>query len=504
MSKIILLFGAGKSATCLIDYLLKECELNNWQLIVADGNLQLAQSKIGNSTHAKAVSVNVEDTTGRNALVKTASIVISLLPPGLHFLVAGDCVAFEKNLLTASYADDNIRGLQPAINNKKLFFLCEMGLDPGIDHMSAMQLIHHIKDQDGVVTSFKSHCGGLVAPESDDNPWHYKISWNPRNIVLAGKAGAIFKENGEIEKINYESLFDSGRVVDVPEIGYLAWYPNRDSLDYISLYQLESADTFIRTTLRYPEFCFGWKHIIDLKLTTEKEEYDTDGMTLQQFFKLHFDNHGFSDWLEKKLIGKFDQTKQLLEKLMHIIEAEKEANPDEKKLMQEFMMVDEQGRLEDINLDEVKTTAAATVAGQMHEANLSMKQLFYLGIDDEGTQINKGKCSAAEVLQFAMEKKLVLNPDDRDMIVMLHEIEYTVAGKEFKVSSNLIVKGEDNMRTAMAKTVGLPIGIATKLILQEKLTLTGLHIPIIPEIYEPVLKELEQHDIKFNETFKQL
>jgi saccharopine dehydrogenase-like NADP-dependent oxidoreductase len=504
MSKQILLFGAGKSSACLIDYLLKEAAPNDWQLVIADSNLETARAKAGNNKYAKAVAIDVEDALHRNALIKEASIVISLLPPSLHFLVAQSCIAFEKNLLTASYADANIRSLEPAINDKKLFFLCEMGLDPGIDHMSAMQLIHHIKDQNGVVNSFKSHCGGLVAPESDDNPWHYKISWNPRNVVMAGKTGAVFKENDAIEKMKYENLFDPGRVVDMPDIGYLAWYPNRDSLGYISLYQLEPAHTFIRTTLRYPEFCFGWKHIIDLKLTDETIQYDTDGMTLQQFFKLHFDNHGFSDWLEKQLIGKFDKTKQLLEKLMLLIETEKEANPGDKKAMQEFMMVDEAGRLEDINLEEVKNTAAATVAGQMHEANLSMKQLFYLGMDDEETIINKGKCSAADVLQFALEKKLVLRPHDRDMIVMLHEIEYTVADKQFAVSSNLVVKGEDNLRTAMAKTVGLPIGIATKLILQGKLALTGLHIPVIPEIYEPVLKELELHDIKFNETFKQL
>ena len=499
MGKQILLFGAGKSATCLIDYLLKECALNNWQLIVADGNLQLAASKTGKSAYAKAIEINVEDESARRQLIQPADIVLSLLPPTLHFLVAKDCIEFEKNLLTASYVDDNIRSLEQAIKQKKLLFLCEMGLDPGIDHMSAMQLIHHIKDQDGIVTSFKSHCGGLVAPESDDNPWHYKISWNPRNVVMAGKAGAIFKKQGEIAKMPYEELFDPARVVDIPEIGYLSWYPNRDSLDYIKLYELQSANTFIRTTLRYPEFCFGWKHLIDLKLTSEKAEYDTNGMTLQQFFNLHFDKYGFSDWLEKQLIGKFDQTKQLLEKLMLLIETEKEANTDEKKAIQEFMMVDENGRLEDINLEEVKTTAAATVAGQMHEANLSMKQLFYLGMDDQDTFINKGSCSAADVLQFALEEKLVLQPADKDMIVMLHEIEYTVGEKLFELNSHLIVKGEDNLRTAMAKTVGLPVGIAAKLILQGKIKETGLHIPIVSSIYEPVLEELRNYGISFSE-----
>jgi len=499
MQKKIVLFGAGKSATCLIDYLLRECADNQWTLLLADNNLALAQSKIGNSSVAKAVSVNVENADERSSLISEASIVISLLPPALHYLVAADCVAFDKNLLTASYVDNNIRKLAPAIEEKNLLFLCEMGLDPGIDHMSAMQLIDHIRDQGGVVTSFKSHCGGLVAPESDDNPWHYKISWNPRNVLMAGKSGAIFKDHGKVQEMKYEELFDPARVIDYPEIGYLAWYPNRDSLGYISLYQLESAETFIRTTLRYPEFCFGWKHIIDLKLTDETPQYNTNGMTLQQFFQLHFGKYGFSEWLEKQLIGKFDKTKQLLEKLMQLMKAEESADPNERAYMKEFMMVDEEGRLEDVNIAEVKTTAAATVAGQMHEANLAMKQLFYLGMDDETTVINKGTCSAAEILLLALEQKLVLQQHDKDMIVMMHEIEYTVGEKDFAVKSYLTVKGEDHLRTAMAKTVGLPLGIAAKLILQGKITETGIHIPVIPSIYEPVLKELQVQGISFRE-----
>jgi saccharopine dehydrogenase-like NADP-dependent oxidoreductase len=504
MSKQILLFGAGKSATCLIDYLLEQCAVNHWQLVVADNNLELVKSKTGNSPHALPVAVNVEIVTERQALIKNADIVISLLPPSLHYLVAQDCLASGKNLLTASYVDDRIKALQAEIHSKGLLFLCEMGLDPGIDHMSAMQLIHHIKEQGGNVTSFKSHCGGLVAPESDDNPWHYKISWNPRNVVMAGKAGAVFKENGAVREMNYQELFNPNTVVDLPEIGYLSWYPNRDSLNYIDLYDLHSSHTFIRTTLRYPEFSFGWKHVIDLKLTDEAAEYDTDGMSLQEFFRLHFEKYGFSDWVQTQLIGKFDQTKKLLEKLMQLIEAEEEAGPEEKAAMQEFLMVDKNGQLEDISLDDVKTTAAATVAGQMHEANLAIKQLFFLGMDDDKTIIDKGKCSAADVLQFALEKKLVLNPTDKDMIVMLHEMEYTVPEASFKVNSYLVVKGEDNLRTAMAKTVGLPLGIAAKLILQGKIKETGLHIPIIPSIYEPVLDELQDYGISFNEKISVL
>jgi saccharopine dehydrogenase-like NADP-dependent oxidoreductase len=497
--KNILIAGAGKSATCLIEYLLKEAPSNNWHLTVADGNFSLAESKIGNSPHAHAVQWNAENEAERHQLIYAADIVISLLPPSLHYLVATDCLLFSKNLLTASYIDEKIASLQPLIEEKGLLFLCETGLDPGIDHMSAMQLIHDLQQQGGTVTSFKSHCGGLVNPANDDNPWHYKISWNPRNVVMAGKSGATFKEHGFIQQLQYEQLFDANRVINIPELGYLAWYPNRDSLTYAPIYKLEKAGTFIRTTLRYPEFCFGWKNIIELKLTDETIQYDTDGMTLQQFFQQHFNKYGFSEWIEKQLTARFTQTKQLLEKLQQLLEAEEDAGLEERKALQEFMMVDEQGELMDINLDAVKTKAAATVAGQMHEANLSMKQLFFLGMDDDNTLINKGHCSAADVLQFALEKKLVLEPADSDMIVMQHEIEYEHENQLKKAISTLIVKGEDNLHTAMAKTVGLPLGIAAKLILQDKLPLTGLHIPILPEIYTPVLNELRDNGIVFSE-----
>jgi saccharopine dehydrogenase-like NADP-dependent oxidoreductase len=498
--KRILIFGAGKSSTCLIEYLSKFSRTNNWELRVADANHTLAQEKIRGVSNGKAIAMDVTDNVQRQTLVEQSDIVVSLLPPTLHHLVAIDCLKFKKNLLTASYVDDKIQGLAKQVEENKLLFLCETGLDPGIDHMSAMQLIDRIRSQGGIINSFKSHCGGLVAPQSDDNPWHYKVSWNPRNIVLAGKSGAQFKENGQVKHYTYEELFDANRVVEIPELGYLSWYPNRDSLNYARLYQSENAHTFIRTTLRDPEFCFGWKNIIDLKLTDETIQYDTDGMTLQQFFQLHFNQNGFSDWIEKQLTARFAQTKSLLEKLQELLAAEEEVDAAKKSELQEFMMVDNAGELMDINIDEVKNKAAATVAGQMHEANLSLKQLFFLGMDDDTTLINKGRCSAADVLQLALEQKLVLKPTDQDMIVMLHELEYTMNGKPHYVNSSLMVQGEDHVRTAMAKTVGLPLGIATRLILEGQINLTGLHIPILPEIYQPILKELQEYNIHFQES----
>jgi len=425
--KQITIFGAGKSSTWLISSLVKQSENNNWQLTVVDADQQAAQSKIGHSSHAKGIAVQVEKESERKQWIVEADIVISLLPPSLHYLIAVDCIKNKKNLLTASYVDDKMRALQPEIEKRGLLFLCEMGLDPGIDHMSAMKLIHAIQNKGGEIYSFASHCGGLVAPESDDNPWHYKISWNPRNVVLAGKAGAIFKENDKEKHLNYFELFNPENIVSIPDLGKLSWYANRDSLSYIDIYSLHSAKTFIRTTLRYPQFSAGWKHIIEHHLTDENKIIDTDGMSLQSFFALYFE-------------------------------------------------------------DEIK------------DSNFKL-QMDFLGSNDSTTIINKGKCSPADIMQFILEKKLALQPHDKDMVVMLHEIDYLFNNQKHNIKSSLIVKGENAVKTAMAKTVGLPLAIAATLILQGKINLTGLHIPVIPEIYEPVLHELEQHGIIFNEEF---
>jgi saccharopine dehydrogenase (NADP+, L-glutamate forming) len=434
--KKVLLFGAGKSATVLIDYLLSNARQCQWKLTVVDANLQLARDKIKDSVYGHAASFDVMDHNSRHAFIQQSDIVISMLPPVLHLEVAKDCLYFSKHLLTASYIDNELRQMAPEIKAKDLLFLCEMGLDPGIDHMSAMKLVDEINAGGGKITSFQSHCGGLVAPESDDNPWHYKISWNPRNIVLAGKAGAHYRENGEEKKLRYETLFDPANRVTVPGIGNLSWYANRDSLSYTTLYGLEDAPTFVRTTLRHPDFMVGWRNVIGLKLTDETVQYDSNGKTLGELFKAHFDKNKLGDW-------------------------------------------------RDINYD--------------GENGLVKKQFSYLGLNDENTPVNQGMFSAADIIQFSLEKNLALRPDDKDMIVMLHELQYVLNNRSCSIRSTLIVKGEDNLHTAMAKTVGLPLGIATKLILAGEISLRGLHIPTSSEMYEPVLKDLEEYGICFNE-----
>jgi saccharopine dehydrogenase-like NADP-dependent oxidoreductase len=422
----ILLFGAGKSATCLIDYLLKRSMNYHWQLTVADGNGALAQSKIGNHPTATAITLNAENSAERLAAIQKADIVISLLPPALHYLVAIDCIALQKNLLTASYVDDKLSELKEQIRQKGLLFLCEMGLDPGIDHMSAKQLIDRIEQRGGIISSFKSHCGGLVAPESDTNPWHYKISWNPRNVVLAGKAGAVYKEAGQIKRKQYEELFKNSETVTVDALAPFAYYANRDSISYIPVYGLNNASTFIRTTLRDPGFCKAWSAIVDAGLTNDNTPLPA-GIT-------------FKEW---------------------------------SKPLQPF--IDATNR----------------------------EALHFLGLLDE-SPLPPSASTATDVLQYLLETKLMMREHDKDMVVMLHELEYAINGKRYRVKSSMVVKGQNNLHTAMAKTVGLPLGIAAKLILQKKISLTGLHIPLVPEIYEPVLKELAANDIRFIEKEESL
>ena len=501
--KQILLFGAGKSATVLIEYLLRESAINDWKLIVVDQDLALAQSKVGQHKNGIAVSFNIADVEQRTEWLRQCDLVISLLPPALHSIIAEGCVQENKHLLTASYVDSKIINLRSKILEKKLLFLCEMGLDPGIDHMSAMQIVNHIHKEGGTITSFASHCGGLVAPESDDNPWHYKISWNPRNVVVAGKDGAAFKEKGNIINLQYENLFTSERIVEIDGLDFLSWYPNRDSLSYIPIYALDEASTFIRTTLRHPDFMYGWKNLIDLKLTDTNLTYEFDReITFAEFFKLHFDKQNFSEWVQEKMIHRFSQTKEMLEKLMQLMQAEEQAAEQGESIPEQLMMVDVKGKLNDIHVDDVKENAAAVVAHQMHEANLTLKQLFFLGMDDHESKIPKGKYSAADILQMVLEKKLALKSEDKDMVVMHHEIGYLLNGENKNITSTLVVKGENNLHTAMAKTVGLPLAIAAKLILQNKIQVRGLHIPIIPEIYEPVLRELQKEQISFNESVR--
>jgi saccharopine dehydrogenase-like NADP-dependent oxidoreductase len=439
--KQILLFGAGKSAISLIEYLIAAAPKQQWRLTIVDQNQDLAEAKAGKSPYVTPITLDIREAEPRRSLIQKADLVISLLPPALHENVANDCLELKKHLLTASYRDAAIRKLAPRIKAAGILFMYEMGLDPGIDHMSAVKLIRSIKSKGGQIRSFRSFCGGLPDPSTNDNPWHFKISWNPRNLVLAGKTGGTFKEKGKICSLDYEALFQQHKTIQVPGLGKLAYYPNRDSMEYIELYQLEEAHTFIRATLRFQDFCEGWDALVKLGLTDEKKCMDTDSLP-------------YVSWATQNLGDK------------------KGVSPAEN--LTEFLHVKENSKV--------------------------IRQLRYLGFLNGGL-INQGKRSNAEVLQQVLENKLKMEPEDRDLIVMQHEIEFERHEIETKLISTLQVTGKDRQHTAMAKTVGLPLGILAKLLLSGNIKITGLHIPITPEVYQPVLKELEQHDIRFEEHF---
>ncbi len=434
MGPSILIIGAGKSATVLIQYLQQKAVENDWYIVLADGDAATAKNKWNNAPNGTALGVDIENEIDRQNLVQKADIVVSMLPAHLHFLVAKDCLHFEKPLFTASYVDDNMRSIAAEIESKQLLFLCEMGLDPGIDHMSAMAIIDEIHAKGGKITSFKSHCGGLVAPESDDNPWHYKISWNPRNIILAGKAGAIYLENGATVNKDYGQIFDQTPIVDVAGVGPLAYYPNRNSLSYIDTYQLHGVKDFVRTTLRYPAFCTGWNAIVQLQLTDETVITIAPNTSVKNWFDQHIQSKGLEDQLAKCL-----------------------QDPALKQ------------------------------------------QLEFIGLY-ENTLIPAQFNSNATILQWLLEGKWKLADTDKDLVVMLHEIEYSIGSRPFKIDSSMVLTGDDAIHTAMAKTVGLPLAMGVCAYLKGEIKMTGLHIPMDARIYQPILKSLAQEGIVFQET----
>ncbi|WP_460765797.1 saccharopine dehydrogenase C-terminal domain-containing protein [Niabella terrae] len=440
----IVLFGAGKSATVLIDYLCSQ-RGNDWHLFLVDADLERATEKIAGRQNARAIRLDILQDEARSQWIEVSDLVISMLPAQLHYLVARDCLRLGKNLLTASYADAQLREMAADIESAGLLFLCESGLDPGIDHMSAMQVIDRIRREQGQIISFRSYCGGLVAPASDSNPWHYKISWNPANIVNAGKSGARYKKKGQVIELDHRQVFDQTTPVYCPDGSKYACYANRDSLTYTELYGLEAVPDFLRGTLRHPDFCTGWKYII------------AAGLTATTPFAPETDLCSYRDLLTAclKLYTPFSSFDQFLA---------------------ETVPADQQALVRQL-FDYLDLTADIRLAGHADP-------------------------SPASVLQALLEEKLRLDAGDRDMVVMQHEIRYRLGAQQFRYTGCLKATGDDDRHTAMAKTVGLPLGIAAGMVLDGRIGVRGLHIPVLPEIYNPVLEALRQHQIRFDETVK--
>ncbi len=440
--KNILIFGAGRSGTTLISYLKEHANKFDWKIRVVDISLDEVdqQNGVGYSI------LNVQNETERDEAVQKADLVISMLPARFHPLVAYSCVKFSKNMLTASYETPELKAFEDEVNRKGLFFLNECGLDPGLDHMSAMKLINQIKNDGHEMLCFESFTGGLVAPESDNNLWNYKFSWNPRNVVLAGQGGpAKFIQNGKIKYIPYHRLFRRTELIDMGEFGMFEGYANRDSLKYLEKYSLQNIPTIYRGTLRRPGFSRAWNVFVQLGATDDSYYLeDTENMTYREFINSFLPYHP-TDSVELKLF--------------HYLNIPQDSD--------------------------------------------IIHKLKWLGIFSD-TSIGLKRATPAQVLEKILQEKWQLKPDDKDMIVMWHKFEYldhVTQTKKVKTSS-LVVKGEDRSQTAMAKTVGLPLAVAAKLVLTGQLNLIGMYIPNISEIYEPILVELENYGIVFQEQIE--
>ncbi len=444
--KNILVIGAGRSASSLIQYLLNNSAKENWNVTVADVSIELAKQKIGNHSNAKAIALDIHNDAQRAEEIQRADIVISMLPAFMHIEVAKDCVRFKKHLATASYVSKEMAALNDDAKKAGIILMNEIGLDPGIDHASAMKVIDEIHIKGGELTSFKSFCGGLVAPESNDNPWGYKFSWNPRNVVLAGQGTAQYIENGTYKYIPYNRLYTQIDTIEIEGFGKFDAYANRDSLSYRKLYNIEHIPTMLRGTLRNTGYCKAWNVFVKLGLTDDSYKIEAS------------------------------------ETLTY------------NKLLEAFLPAGKQS---------VKEKLSAFMGTEIDAETMS--KIEWLGIFED-TKIKLKDATPAQILQDLLEEKWKLQAHDKDMIVMQHQFEY----KHFlssdktkfelkKITSSLIVKGEDQTYTAMAKTVGLPLAITAKLILQNKIKQRGVIIPTTKEIYEPVLNELETFGVKFTE-----
>nr|WP_319273356.1 saccharopine dehydrogenase C-terminal domain-containing protein [uncultured Draconibacterium sp.] len=439
--KNILIFGAGRSSVFLLTYLAERASKYHWQIKVVDAE----ESDLAKSLKLPFSILNVRDEFARDQEVREADLVISMLPARLHKLVMQSCLKYSKSLFTASYESKDTQLVEDEVKSKGLLFLNECGLDPGLDHMSAMRVINQIKQEGHQLEAFESFTGGLVAPESDDNPWHYKFSWNPRNVVLAGQGGpAKFIQKGKVKYIPYNRLFRRTELIEIDDYGWFEGYANRDSMSYIEKYGLQEVPTIFRGTLRRPGFCKAWNVFVQLGATSDEYYIDNvEDMTYREFINSFLYYHPATIDL----------------KLYHSMQI-----PMDSEII---------------------------------------PKLEWLGIFDD-RKIGLKRATPAQVMEKLLSEKWQLMPEDKDMIVMWHKFEYLDRDSQQKVEKNssLVVIGESGEKTAMAKTVGLPLAVAAKLFLTDKLNHCGIYIPTQPDIYEPILDELESFGIKFTEMEK--
>lgn len=438
----ILIIGAGRSASSLIDYLLDKSASEDLHITIADLSEELAQRKTKGHPRARALAFDIFNELQRKEEISRADIVISMLPAHLHLEVAKDCITYGKHMVTASYISPAMQELDEQVKANNLVFMNEIGLDPGIDHMSAMKIIDDIRAKGGKILLFESFCGGLVAPESDNNLWNYKFTWNPRNVVLAGQGGAAkFLQEGSYKYIPYNKLFRRTEFMDVEGYGRFEGYANRDSLKYRSVYGLEDVLTLYRGTLRRVGFSRSWNMFIQLGMTDDSYIMeDSETMSYRDFTNAFLPHHP-TDSVELKL--------------RHLLNIDQDDSQWDKLV-----------ELDLFNPDKIVGLPNAT---------------------------------PAQILEKILSDSWTLAPEDKDMIVMYHKIGYEIDGKREQTDATMVCIGDDQTYTAMAKTVGLPVAMAALHILNGKITTPGVQLPITKEVYEPILEELEDFGVVFHE-----
>jgi saccharopine dehydrogenase (NAD+, L-glutamate forming) len=438
----VLIIGAGRSATSLISYLLDKSDKEELFITIGDLSIQAAQKFTANHPNARGILLDVFNESQRREAVYNSDLVISMLPARFHFEVAKDCLEYGKHLVTASYVSDEMQSLNNNVKAKGLVFMNEIGLDPGIDHMSAMKIIDGIRERGGKILLFESFTGGLIAPESDTNLWNYKFTWNPRNVVLAGQGGAAeFIQEGKYKYIPYHRLFRRTEFIEIDGYGRFEVLANRNSLKYQSIYKLNDVLTLYRGTIRRVGFSRSWNMFVQL------------GMTDDSYTIPDSENLSYCDYVN--LFLPYSPTDSVALKLRHTL-----------KIDQDDLMWD---------------------------------KLLELDIFNTEKKIGISNATPAQALQKILMDKWTLDENDKDMIVMYHKIGYELDGKQYQIDSSMVAMGDDQTYTAMAKTVGLPVAIAAIKILNGEITTPGVQIPLSKEVYEPILDELERFGIVFKE-----
>ncbi|CAM1343985.1 saccharopine dehydrogenase family protein [Tenacibaculum amylolyticum] len=438
----ILIIGAGRSSSSLIKYLLDKSTEENLHITIGDLSIQNAQEKTNNHPNASAIALDVFNDESRKNAIQQSDIVISMLPAHLHIEVAKNCLEFGKHMVTASYISKEMQALDAAAKEKGLVFMNEIGLDPGIDHMSAMEVINKIRENGGKMLLFESFCGGLVAPESDTNLWNYKFTWNPRNVVLAGQGGASkFIQEGAYKYIPYHKLFRRTEFLTINGSGKFEAYANRDSLKYRSIYGLEDIPTMYRGTVRKVGFSRAWNVFVQLGMTDDSYTIENSENMSYRDFTNSFLAYSPSDSVELKF--------------------------------RSYLKIDQD--------------------------DLMWEKFLELDIFNDTKKVGLKNATPAQILQKILMDSWTLASEDKDMIVMHHKFGYQDKQGKHQIESSMIIKGDDQTYTAMAKTVGLPVAMATLRILNKEITTSGVQLPIHKEVYEPILKELQEYGIHFIE-----